>query len=403
MPFSSIPEAVRDIKQGKLVIVVDDPDRENEGDLVCAASKTTPELINFMARYGRGLICLPVVGERLDQLNVGAMVQHNREVRDAAFTVSVDAVKGVSTGVSAADRARTIRTLINPKTKPDDLSRPGHIFPLRYRQGGVLVRAGHTEAAVDLAEMAGLYPAGVICEIMNEDGTMARMPELKRFARRHHLKMITIKDLIEYRRRTERLVNRIVTAQLPSRFGNFAVHLYEDAVNREQHLAIVCGDVSGKKNVLVRVHSSCFTGDTLGSLRCDCGEQLEKALERIGKEGRGVVLYMHQEGRGIGLENKLKAYALQDQGMDTVQANEALGFKPDLRQYGIGAQILVDLGLSTIRLMTNNPRKIVGIEGYGLHVAERVPLEMPANRVNKKYLSTKKNKLGHLLDQILVH
>jgi len=403
MPFSSIPDAIRDIKNGKLIIVVDDPDRENEGDLVCAAAKTTPDLINFMARYGRGLICLPVIGERLDQLSVGAMVQHSREVRDAAFTVSIDAVKGVTTGVSAADRARTIRTLIDPKTKPEDLSRPGHIFPLRYRDGGVLVRAGHTEAAVDLAKMAGLYPAGVICEIMNEDGTMARMPELKTFARRHRLKMITIKDLIEYRRRTERLVNRIVTTRLPTRFGDFAVHLYEDALNREQHLAIVSGDIENKKNVLVRVHSSCFTGDTLGSLRCDCGEQLEKALNMIGKEGRGVVLYMHQEGRGIGLENKLKAYALQDGGMDTVQANEALGFKPDLRQYGIGAQILVDLGLSSIRLMTNNPRKIVGIEGYGLHVTQRVPLEIKANRKNKKYLRTKKTKLGHLLDQILVH
>ena len=402
MPFTSIPEAVRDIKNGKLIIVVDDPDRENEGDLVCASAKATPAMINFMARYGRGLICLPVVGERLDQLRVGAMVQHNREVRDAAFTVSIDAVKGVTTGVSAADRARTIRTLINPKTKPEDLSRPGHIFPLRYREGGVLVRAGHTEAAVDLAKMAGLYPAGVICEIMNEDGTMARMPELKTFARRHHLKMITIKDLIEYRRRTERLVNRIVTTRLPTRFGNFAVHLYEDALNREQHLAIVAGDVAGKKNVLVRVHSSCFTGDTLGSLRCDCGEQLDRALEMIGNEGRGVVLYMHQEGRGIGLENKLKAYALQDGGMDTVQANEALGFKPDLRQYGIGAQILVDLGLSSIRLLTNNPRKIVGIEGYGLHVTQRVPLEIPANQSNKKYLKTKKAKLGHLLEQITI-
>lgn len=402
MPFASIPDAVRDIKQGKLIIVVDDPDRENEGDLVCAASKTTPDLINFMARFGRGLICLPVIGERLDQLNIGAMVQQNREVRDAAFTVSVDAVKGTTTGVSAADRSRTIRTLIHPKTKPEDLSRPGHIFPLRYRDGGVLVRAGHTEAAVDLAKMAGLYPAGVICEIMNEDGTMARMGQLKPFARRHRLKMITIKDLIEYRRRTERLVNRIVTTRLPTRYGDFAVHLYEDALNREQHLAIVAGEVEGHKNVLVRVHSSCFTGDTLSSLRCDCGEQLARALEMIGKEKRGVVLYMHQEGRGIGLENKLKAYALQDQGMDTVQANAALGFKPDLRQYGIGAQILADLGLSSIRLLTNNPRKIVGIEGYGLHVSQRVPLEIPANRVNKKYLNTKKLKLGHLLDQILV-
>jgi 3,4-dihydroxy 2-butanone 4-phosphate synthase / GTP cyclohydrolase II len=402
MPFASIAEAVRDIKRGKLIIVVDDPDRENEGDLVCAASKTTPELINFMARFGRGLICLPIVGKQLDKLRVTPMVENNQEVRDAAFTISVDAKRDVTTGVSAADRARTIRTLINSKTRPTDLARPGHIFPLRYREGGVLVRAGHTEAAVDLAKMAGLYPAGVICEIMNEDGTMSRMPELKRFAMRHKLKMITISALIEYRRRHERLVHRSVSARLPTRFGKFSLHLYEDALNREHHLAIVCGDVAGKKDVLVRVHSSCFTGDTLGSLRCDCGEQLRRALERVGQEGRGVVLYMHQEGRGIGLENKLKAYALQDQGMDTVEANAALGFKPDLRQYGIGAQILVDLGLSSIRLMTNNPRKIVGIEGYGLKVSKRVPLEIPPNRTNRGYLKTKKDKLGHILDQLSV-
>src|SRR5258706_460228 len=402
MPFASIPEAVRDIKRGKLVIVVDDPDRENEGDLICAASKATPELVNFMARFGRGLICLPVVGNQLDKLHISPMVENSEEVRDAAFTVSVDAKHGVSTGVSAADRARTIRTLISPKTRTEDLARPGHIFPLRYREGGVLVRAGHTEAAVDLAKMAGHYPAGVICEIMNENGTMARMPELKRFAAKHHLKMITISDLIEHRRRHERLVHRSVSARLPTRYGRFNLHLYEDALNKEHHLAIVCGDVSGKKDILVRVHSSCFTGDTLGSMRCDCGEQLHRALERISQEGRGVVLYMHQEGRGIGLENKLKAYALQDQGMDTGEANEALGFKPDLRHYGIGAQILVDLGLSSIRLMTNNPRKIVGIEGYGLHVTRRVPLEIPANKTNRNYLKTKKNKLGHLLEQITV-
>ncbi len=402
MPFASVTEAVRDIKKGKLVIVVDDPDRENEGDLICAASKATPELINFMAKYGRGLICLPVVGEQLDKLRIAPMVENNQEVRDAAFTVSVDARRNVTTGVSAADRSRTIRTLIESKTKPEDLSRPGHIFPLRYRKGGVLVRAGHTEAAVDLAKMAGLYPAGVICEIMNENGTMARMPELKSFARRHHLKMITISALIEYRRRNERLVDRAVTAKLPTRYGDFTLHLYEDTLNKEHHLAIVHGEVSVKKDVLVRVHSSCFTGDTLGSLRCDCGDQLHKALERISAEGRGVVLYMHQEGRGIGLENKLKAYALQERGMDTVEANEALGFKPDLRHYGIGAQILVDLGLSSIRLMTNNPRKIVGIEGYGLHVTRRVPLEIPANKTNRNYLKTKKNKLGHLLEQITV-
>jgi len=402
MSFASIQEAVADIRRGRIVIVVDDPARENEGDLICAASKATPALINFMARHGRGLICLPVIGKRLDQLRIAPMVENNQELRDAAFTVSVDARKNVTTGVSAADRARTIQTLIRPRTRPDDLSRPGHIFPLRYREGGVLVRAGHTEAAVDLAKMAGLYPAGVICEIMNEDGTMARMPELKRFATRHRLKMITIAALIEYRRRTERLVNRSVSARLPTQYGHFAVHLYEDVLNREHHLAIVHGDVANKKDVLVRVHSSCFTGDTLGSLRCDCGEQLRKALQRIAQEDRGVLLYMHQEGRGIGLENKLKAYALQDRGMDTVEANEALGFKPDLRHYGIGAQILSDLGLSSIRLMTNNPRKIVGLEGYGLRVTRRVPLEIPANRSNRKYLNTKKNKLGHLLEQMTV-
>ncbi len=400
MPFASIPDAIRRIKRGHLVIVVDDPARENEGDLVCAASKTTPALVNFMARYGRGLICVPMLGSRLDALRISPMVEHNQEVRDAAFTVSVDARKGVTTGVSASDRANTIRTLINPHTKPDDLSRPGHLFPLRYREGGVLVRAGHTEAAVDLAKMAGLYPAGVICEIMNENGTMARMPELRRFAARHKLLMMTIADLIEYRRRNERLVNRVVSARLPTRWGNFNVHMYEDALNKEHHLAIVRGHVEGKKDVLVRVHSSCFTGDALGSLRCDCGEQLRQALSRVAAEGRGVVLYMHQEGRGIGLENKLKAYALQDQGMDTVQANEALGFKPDLRHYGIGAQILADLGLTSIQLMTNNPRKIVGIEGYGLRVSRRVPLEVPANRTNKKYLKTKRDKLGHLLEHI---
>jgi 3,4-dihydroxy 2-butanone 4-phosphate synthase/GTP cyclohydrolase II len=402
MHFAGIPEAIRDIKRGRLVIVVDDPDRENEGDLICAASKAKPELINFMAKYGRGLICLPIVGEQLDKLRVAPMVENNQEVRDAAFTVSVDARRGVTTGVSAADRARTIRTLIDPKAKSDDLSRPGHIFPLRYREGGVLVRAGHTEAAVDLAKFAGLYPAGVICEIMNEDGSMARMPELKRFAQRHRLKMITIAGLIEYRRKTERLVNRVVSAKLPTDYGTFALHLYEDVLNKEHHLAIVRGDVAGKKDVLVRVHSSCFTGDTLGSLRCDCGPQLHRALERISQEGRGVLLYMHQEGRGIGLENKLKAYALQERGMDTVEANEALGFKPDLRHYGIGAQILVDLGLSSIRLMTNNPRKIVGIEGYGLKVARRVPLEIPANKTNRNYLRTKKDKLGHLLEHLTV-
>jgi 3,4-dihydroxy 2-butanone 4-phosphate synthase / GTP cyclohydrolase II len=400
MAFSSIPEAIKDIRKGRMVIVVDDPDRENEGDLICAGSKVTPEIINFMAMHGRGLICLPMLGSRLDALQIAPMVDQGQEVREAAFTVSIDAKRGVTTGVSAADRARTIQAAIHPKTKPGDLARPGHIFPLRYREGGVLVRAGHTEAAVDLAKMAGLYPAGIICEIMNEDGSMARMPQLKRFAVKHRLKMITIAALIEYRRKTERLVHRTVSAKLPTRYGTFMLHLYEDVLNREHHLAIVHGDVAGKRDVLVRVHSSCFTGDTLGSARCDCGEQLHRALERIGREERGVLLYMHQEGRGIGLANKLKAYALQDRGMDTVEANEALGFKPDLRHYGIGAQILSDLGLSGIRLMTNNPRKIVGLDGYGLHVIKRVPLEVPATRTNRKYLKTKKDKLGHLLEHL---
>jgi 3,4-dihydroxy 2-butanone 4-phosphate synthase/GTP cyclohydrolase II len=400
MSFSTIKEGIEDIKRGRMIIVVDDADRENEGDLICAASKATPAIINFMAKFGRGLICLPVTGKRLDELQIAPMVETNRELRDAAFTVSIDACKNTTTGISASDRAQTIKTVLNPKSKPDDLSKPGHIFPLRYREGGVLVRAGHTEATVDLAKMAGLYPAGVCCEIMNEDGTMARLPELRRFARRHRLKIITIADLIEYRRRNERLVNWVVSAKLPTRYGNFALHLYEDELNKEHHLAIVHGKIEGQKNVLVRVHSSCFTGDTLGSLRCDCGQQLHKAIERISQEPHGVLLYMHQEGRGIGLENKLKAYALQDRGMDTVEANEALGFEPDLRHYGIGAQILSDLGLSTIRLMTNNPRKIVGLEGYGLKVVRRVPIEVPSNRNNRRYLKTKKEKLGHLLEQL---
>lgn len=402
MSFASIPEAVKQIKAGRMVVVVDDPDRENEGDLVMAASKVTPEAINFMAKYGRGLICLPIIGKRLDELRISPMVENGTEVRDAAFTVSVDARHGITTGVSAADRAHTIRTLISPRTRPDELIRPGHIFPLRYREGGVLVRAGHTEAAVDLAKLAGLYSAGVICEIMNEDGTMARMPELQHFVRRHRLKMITIASLIEYRRRTEKLVHRVVSSKLPTRFGEFTLHLYEDVLNKEHHVALVKGAVAGRKDVLVRVHSSCFTGDVLASLRCDCRAQLHAAMQAIQAEGQGVVLYMHQEGRGVGLENKLKAYVLQDRGLDTVEANEVLGFKPDLRTYGIGAQILADLGLSAIRLMTNNPRKIVGIEGYGLRVTRRVPLEVKPHRENWRYLKTKKEKLGHWLESVTV-
>jgi len=398
MKFNTIPEAIEYIRKGKMVIVIDDKERENEGDLVMAASKVTPEAINFMAKYGRGLICLAIVGERLDKLGIKPMVANGVELREAAFTVSVDARKGTSTGISAHDRATTVKAVINPRVKPFDLCSPGHIFPLRYREGGVLVRAGHTEAAVDLTKLAGLYPAGVICEIMHEDGRMARTPELLRFAKKHRMAIITIADLIEYRRRTEKFIKRIATAGLPTEFGEFRIILYESLLDNEHHLALVKGEVKGKKDVLVRVHSSCLTGDILHSLRCDCGSQLHRAMEIIEKKGQGVVLYMHQEGRGIGLVNKVKAYELQDKGLDTVEANKVLGFKPDLRDYGIGAQILADLGLSTIALLTNNPRKIVGIEGHGLKVTRRIPLEIRPTRVNKKYLRVKKKKLGHMLE-----
>lgn len=395
--FADIPSAIRDIKKGKIVIVVDDPSRENEGDFVCAAEKVTPEIINFMAKYGRGLICLPIVGERLDQLKIEQMVENPTEIKEANFTVSVDAKKGITTGISAYDRALTIKTVLNSKTKPEDLIKPGHIFPLRYREGGVLVRAGHTEAAVDLAKLAGLYPAGVICEIMNEDGTMARLPQLIKIAKKFRLKIITIADLIEYRRRNEKLVKKLFNVELPTKFGDFDLHLYEDIVTGEHHIALVKGNVEGKKNVLVRVHSSCTTGDIFHSLRCDCGDQLEKSLQIISEKGQGVFLYMHQEGRGIGLKNKIHAYKLQEKGLDTVEANIKLGFPPDLRDYGIGAQILADLGLSTIQLLTNNPKKIVGLSGYGLKVTKRIPIEIPPTKSNKKYLETKKIKLGHLL------
>ncbi len=397
MKLSSIPEAIKDIQKGKLIVIVDDPGRENEGDLYIAADKATPAAVNFMAKYGRGLICVPMLGERLDALNIHPMVDRPDKTREAAFTVSVDAVQGVTTGISAHDRALTIKTLIQAKTRPNQLARPGHIFPLRYQEGGVLVRAGHTEAGVDFSKLAGLYPAGVICEIMSEDGSMARTPELIRFAKKFKLKIVSIKDLIEYRRRNEKLVKRVVSTPLPTQFGEFNLHLYEDAVHHEYHVALVKGDVQGKKNVPVRVHSSCFTGDVLHSLRCDCGEQLQAALKKIQKASSGVVLYMHQEGRGIGLANKLHSYALQDKGLDTVQANQKLGFDADLREYGIGAQILVDLGLSTIHLMTNNPRKIVGLDGYHLKVTKRLPLEVKSNAVNRRYLRTKKEKLGHML------
>jgi len=395
--FASVSQAIEDVRSGRMIIVVDDPGRENEGDLVCAAEKATPAIINFMATHGRGLICVPVTGERLDVLRLSPMVERPDKSREAAFTVSVDARKGVTTGISAHDRALTIRTLVQPRTRPEDLSRPGHVFPLRYKEGGVLVRAGHTEAGVDLARLAGLNPAAVICEIMKKDGTMARMPELSRFASRFRLKVLSIADLISYRRRTEKLVRRVASSEIPTAHGRFTLHLYEDAILQEYHAALVKGQVSGRRNVLVRVHSSCFTGDVLGSLRCDCGEQLRAAMGKIESAGAGVLLYMHQEGRGIGLEKKLHSYALQDKGLDTVEANRRLGFPADLREYGIGAQILSDLGLTSIRLMTNNPRKIVGLEGYRLKVVRRVPLEMKSNPANARYLRTKKEKLGHWL------
>ncbi|MDE2039438.1 MAG: bifunctional 3,4-dihydroxy-2-butanone-4-phosphate synthase/GTP cyclohydrolase II [Elusimicrobia bacterium] len=402
--FDSIEDAIADIRQGRMVVVIDDPDRENEGDLVIAAEKCSETAINFMAQHARGLVCVPMEGSRLDQLQLSPMVEATRSAgpgpgRDTAFSVSVDARRGTTTGISARDRATTVRALLDGRTKPRDLIRPGHIFPLRSKDGGVLVRAGHTEAAVDLARLAGLIPAGVICEILNPDGTMARARQLRPFAKRHRLKIVTIKDLIEYRRQHERLVRRMGSARLPTQFGEFALHVYEETLTGKQHLALVKGLVEGQRSVLVRVHSSCITGDCLFSRRCDCGQQLEAALKRIEQEGRGVLVYLAQEGRGIGLLNKIRAYALQDRGLDTVEANLALGFKADLREYGIGAQILVDLGLSTLRILTNNPRKIVGIEGYGLRLVERVPLQVPANKHNVHYIRTKKAKLGHWISE----
>jgi len=398
--FHSIDEAIQAIEEGEMIILVDDEDRENEGDLVMAAEKVTPEAINFMARHGRGLICLTLTPDRVDELQLPPMATENTATFGTAFTVSIDAREGVSTGISASDRSKTIRKAIDAGTKPSDLARPGHIFPLKAQKGGVLKRAGQTEGSVDLARLAGLYPAGVLCEIMNEDGTMARVPQLMPFAEHHALKVVTIKDLIEYRMQRESLVRRISEAMLPTHYGQFKVIAYENEIDHGIHIALVKGKVSAEEPVLVRVHSGCLTGDVFGSERCDCGEQLHRALEMIEKAGAGVLLYLNQEGRGIGLLNKIKAYGLQDQGMDTVQANLELGFKPDLRDYGIGAQILVSLGLREIRLMTNNPRKIVGVDGYGLHVVERVPIEMPPHDDNVKYLRTKKQKLGHLLDKV---
>ncbi len=397
LPLSRVEEAIEDIKEGKFVVVVDDEDRENEGDLVIAAEHVTPEAINFMARYGRGLICMPIVGKRLDELEIPMMVEKNTATFGTAFTVSVEGKHEVTTGISAHDRAATVRAILDPATRPEDIARPGHMFPLRAADGGVLKRAGQTEASVDLARLAGLYPAGVICEIMSEDGTMARRPELERFGREHGIKIISVAQLIDYRRHREKLVRRVAEAQLPTRYGDFVIYAYSSVVEKEEHVALVMGDLRDAAPPLVRVHSECLTGDVLGSVRCDCGDQLRLAMEKIGEEGRGVVLYMRQEGRGIGLHNKVKAYHLQDGGLDTVEANRKLGFPPDKRDYGIGAQILVDLGLSRIRLMTNNPQKLVGLQGFGLEIVERVSLISEPAPTNYRYLLTKQEKMGHLL------
>ncbi len=400
--FDDIEDAISDIRKGRMVVVVDDPNRENEGDIVIAAEKCGVAAVNFMAVHARGLICVPLPASRLDVLKLQPMIDPSASLssvpgKDTAFTISVDVKRGTSTGISARDRALTIKALIDPKTRPEDLGRPGHIFPLRAKEGGVLVRAGHTEAAVDLARLAGLNPSGVICEILNPDGTMSRTQQLMKFARKHKLKIVTIADLIEHRRRKDRLVERKASAKLPTKYGDFTIRVYEESLTGKVHLAMVKGEVRGAKNVLVRVHSSCVTGDALFSAKCDCGTQLDAALKQIAAAKKGVLVYLNQEGRGIGLINKIKAYALQDKGLDTVQANLALGLKPDLREYGIGAQILADQGLTSIRILTNNPRKIVGIEGYGLTVAERVHLQMPSTKHTAGYLRVKREKMGHLL------
>ncbi|MEO6033869.1 MAG: bifunctional 3,4-dihydroxy-2-butanone-4-phosphate synthase/GTP cyclohydrolase II [Verrucomicrobiota bacterium] len=395
--FDSIDSVLTDLRKGKLVIVVDDADRENEGDLIMAAEKVTPQAINFMAKFGRGLICVPTTSERLKQLGVEQMVVQNRDSFKTDFQVSVDAAKNISTGISAADRARTIQVMVDPTALPNDLVQPGHVFPLRAKAGGVLQRAGHTEAAVDLVKLAGFRSTGVICEIMSDDGSMARLPELRKFAKQHRLKICTIESLIKHRRSREKLVERVEVIKMPTDYGDFDLYLYRSNLDGQHHLALVRGEVAGKNNVLVRVHSECLTGDVFGSRRCDCGPQLHQAMRQIAKEGRGVIVYMRQEGRGIGLGPKIQAYKLQENGYDTVEANLKLGFKIDLREYGLGAQIMVDLGLKTIRLLTNNPKKVVGLDGYGLEIVEQIPIRVKSNPHNESYLKTKREKLGHLL------
>jgi 3,4-dihydroxy 2-butanone 4-phosphate synthase/GTP cyclohydrolase II len=395
--FSTIEAAIKALQDGKVIIVVDDEDRENEGDFIVAAEKCNADVINFMAKHGRGIICTPLTEQRTKELSLDMMVESNTSLHETPFTVSIDYIHGTTTGISAADRAATVKSLIDPKTKPSDLARPGHIFPLRAMEGGVLRRAGHTEAVVDLCRLAGLQSAGVLCEIMNEDGTMARVPELTELSKKYHLPIITVRSLIEYRMQRDKLVHRVVSTNLPTRYGTFEIIVFRSVTDSKEHIALVKGEINPKEPTLVRVHSECLTGDIFGSIRCDCKDQLNAAMVMVEKEGKGIVLYMRQEGRGIGLVNKLRAYKLQDEGLDTVEANEKLGFRPDLRDYGIGAQILRDLGVGKIRLLTNNPKKVVGLHGYGLDIVERVPLEMGSHEVNEKYLLTKRDKLGHLI------